>query len=238
MSFETRKTTYICEDCHVPFEGEGFFTDGVPRFVSQACEPCIGIRLQKQRDAAMEAHRKARELRWAELCPLEYRLPSECGGHTDLARLDVAQPGWQKLLDYKLGPRGLLIRGPTGRGKTRVTWRLLRMLWDQGQRISALTAGELDRQCRDAAGNFTLNSWFKRLATADVFFLDDLGKGHWTQATEAHFFDLVDERTRKGKPILVTTNDSGETLAARLSDDRAEPLIRRLRDYCECVNFE
>jgi len=41
-----------------------------------------------------------------------------------------------------------------------------------------------------------------------------------------------------GRPILVTINDTDETLATRLSADRGKPLVRRLRDYFEVLVFD
>ena len=35
--------------------------------------------------------------------------------------------------------------------------------------------------------------------------------------------------------IIATTNDTGDTLAARLTDNRAPALVRRLREFCEMV---
>jgi DNA replication protein DnaC len=178
--------------------------------------------------------RDTRLAEWIALCPREFRSRDE-GGFTHLPRMDADAPNWRKVLGWRYGSRGLLVRGESGHCKTRAMWRLLRQLFLERRSIVAMTAARFDRECRDAGGNFSLSSWFDRLATVDALFVDDLGKGAWTQATEAQFFDLIDARTREGMPILVTSNDNGQTLANRLSDGRAEPLIRRLRDYCECL---
>jgi DNA replication protein DnaC len=179
--------------------------------------------------------RDTRACDWATLCPFEFRLRTESRGNTDLARMDAESPNWRKVLSWQFGHRGLLVRGESGHCKTRAMWRLIRRLFDERRKVIPLTAAQFDRQCRDAGGSFTLSEWFNRLATADVLFLDDLGKGSWTQGTEAQIFDLIDERTREGRPILATSNDTGATLAARLSQDRGEPLVRRLRDYCDTM---
>lgn len=196
------------------------------KIVASKCEACADLE-------------ENRVVEWARLCPLEFRLAGvlEGGGQTELVKMTESSPGWQKILEWTFGRRGLLIRGQTGRCKTRATWRLLRRQFNERRSIIALTSAQFDRQCRDAGGTFTLSEWFDRLAAVDVLFLDDLGKAKWTEGTEAQMFDLIDERTREGRPILATTNDSGESLAARLSTDRREPLIRRLRDYCDTYVF-
>lgn len=242
---ETKEVTSTCRDCGNQFETHGYHLYGQTRLVPTVCNPCSELREAKQREQELQAREAAerlrnqqREMDWSKLCPLEFRLKSENDGKTDPARMDASQPEWRNMLAWKFGGRGLIVRGVSGRCKTRAVWRLLRKLWDDKKGIAALTAAQFDRQCRDAAGSFTLTAWFNRLATVDVLFIDDLGKGAWTQSTEAQFFDLLDERTREGRPMIVTCNDDGESLAARLSDDRAEPLVRRLREYCDCVVFQ
>lgn len=216
-------TTVRCIECGKTFMARGMILfDRV--LMPSACEPCAD-------------KRDSRLIEWVRICPIEFRLPSEAGGKTRLEVMDAASPGWRRILDWKCGQRGLLVRGATGRCKTRGMWRLLRKVFDERRKIAVLTSAQFDRQCRDAGGNFTLTPWFNQLATVDVLFLDDLGKARWTEGTEAQIFDLIDQRTREGKPILATTNDDGATLAARLSADRGEPLIRRLRDYCDTAVF-
>jgi DNA replication protein DnaC len=198
-------------------------------------EECDAARAATERRRALA--KQAREEAWSTFCPKEYRLTTEDGGATGIVQLEMATPRLKEVLAWKFAPQGLIIRGETGKCKTRAMWRLLRKLWLDDLRLAALTAGQFDRQCRDAGGNFTLTKWFDNLARSDVFFLDDLGKASWTPATEATWFDLVDERTREHRPILVTTNDTGQSLAARMSENRAEPLVRRLRDYCQSIEF-
>lgn len=212
--------------------------------IPKICDPCsreIEREAEEKIAAAAEQRRlldkRAREEAWSAFCPKEYRLTTEDGGATDIVQLEMKAPRLKDVLAWKLGSQGLIVRGETGKCKTRALWRLMRKLWLDNLRLAALTAGQFDRQCRDAGGNFTLTKWFDHLAKVDVFFLDDLGKASWTPATEATWFDLVDERTREHRPILVTTNDSAKSLAARMSENRAEPLVRRLRDYCQSIEF-
>lgn len=210
----------VCLKCRKPFvthRQKLFDRDIIPSLCA-SCDDARDTRLDE----------------WVALCPREFRTREEAG-NTDIARMDSEAPNWRKLLEWQFGDRGLLVRGESGRCKTRAMWRLIRQLFLARKSVIAMTAARFDRECRDVGGNFNLTTWFDRLASVDALFIDDLGKGAWTQATEAQFFDLVETRTRDGMPMLVTSNDNGATLAARLSDGRAEPLIRRLRDYCEVV---
>jgi DNA replication protein DnaC len=101
----------------------------------------------------------------------------------------------------------------------------------------AMSAGEFDRAARDAAGKFQLTEWFESLASSDVLFMDDLGKGKWTAATAGQFWELIDARSKEARPVFITTNCSGETLVRSLglNKDVAEPLLRRLRESCKAL---
>jgi DNA replication protein DnaC len=200
------------------------FESDNPRTVT-VCEECAD-----KRDTRLDE--------WLAICPYEFRLAKTEGGPTSLSRMDKDVPLWRKVLDWKFPThRGLIIRGQSGRCKTRCMWRLIRRVFEERHKIIALTAGQFERQCRDAAGNYTLTSWFNKIASVDVLFLDDIGKANWSANTEANIFDLIDERTREGRPILATLNDSAEELASRLSPGRGVPLVRRLCDYCETLVF-
>src|SRR5262245_57262499 len=98
-------------------------------FIASCCDQCADLR-------------DSRATEWCLLCPFEYRLDGnkEGGGHTRLERMDHENPNWRKVLDWQYGSKGLLIRGETGRLKTRAMWRLIRQLFDQRQKIIALTS--------------------------------------------------------------------------------------------------
>lgn len=205
------------------------------------CDPCVQAEQERQAQgrAAAARERAEREMEdaWARICPMAYRTRME-GGQTDMARVE-ANPAWPDIASHAIGPMGLILRGPTGAGKTRCMFRLIRSYFVQQPRpsIVAMTAGEFDRGARDAAGDFSLSKWFDRLAKADVLFLDDVGKGKWTAATAGQFWELVDARTKDGRPIFMTTNLSGRTLVDHLGlgPDIGEPLLRRLREHCRVV---
>lgn len=236
------EATAVCRICKREFQAKTFLIMSA-RLTITVCPKCgeemeraAAAQEARRRQREIEDREKARELFWSAFCPVEFRLPTEAGGKTEIAKLELRQPKLKELMGWS-GNRGLIIRGVTGTCKTRSVWRLARRLWNERRSFVVLTPGEFERQFRDAAGHHVLTEWFKTLQAMDVFILDDLGKSPWSPATEAQWFDLVDARTRDDRPIIVTTNDTGETLAARMAPERAEALIRRLRDYCDQMVF-
>lgn len=235
----------VCEDCRTPFQAaiaRSPFDHSKIIVRQRRCEACVTAfevrTAEEERKARHEAARAQSEAAWERVCPRAYRTIEE-GGLTDPVILARNVPGLQEILDHPLGHRGLILRGHTGAGKTRAMYRLLRRYHTSNPRpkIIALSAGEFDRAARDAAGQFNLTPWFESIATADVLFIDDIGKGKWTPATAGQFWEIVDSRSKAARPIFLTTNCSGDTLVKSIGLDKdvAEPLLRRLREHCKAI---
>lgn len=206
------------------------------------CDLCVEN--EKRRVADVERARQeeqreqdAREA-WEAICPSEFRTRFE-GGATDLDRLEREQPALREILSHPHGSKGLILRGTTGAAKTRCMYRLLRSRFILHPRpsIVAITSGRFDREARDAAGNFTLSQWFRRMAKADILFIDDLGKGKWGPGTAGQLWEIVDDRCANGLPVFITTNFTGDKLVEvlGLDGDTAAPLLRRLREHCRVI---
>lgn len=235
----------VCEDCRTPFQAAIARSPFDPSKIimrQRRCEACVTafeVRIaEEERNALLEAAKAQGEAVWEQVCPRMYRLTTE-GGLTELEKLKASVTQFDEVLAHPLSYRGLILRGNTGAGKTRTMFRLLRTYHEQKPRprIVSMSAGEFDRAARDAAGSFTLTKWFDSMATADVLFIDDIGKGRWTASTAGQFWEVVDARSKAARPIFLTTNCSGETLVQSIGLDKdiAEPLLRRLRENCKAI---
>jgi hypothetical protein len=155
-------------------------------------------------DLALEG----RELdeRWLGLCPPIYR-------ETDIHRLP---PEAAKVTQWQYGPRGLVVVGPTGVGKTRAMWLLLKRLVYEGRHVRALNAVEFANRCADAFMEGRGTEWTRKLA---------------------ELYLVVERRVAHGRPILVTTNLTGRAYVEGREDDgeRAAATVRRLREFCDTV---
>jgi len=167
---------------------------------------------------------------WAEICPPLYR-------DTDPARLP--QNSLNNVLAWQYGVRGLVLHGPTGKGKTRAAFLLLhRLYWQERKIIVAFDATGFSHGVAKQFGpDGNSERWLQKVKVADVVFFDDLGKGKLTERGEAELFGIFEARTANRKPIIVTANSVGDSLAASLRPDTGPPLVRRLREFCECVAF-
>ena len=48
---------------------------------------------------------------------------------------------------------------------------------------------------------------------------------------------MITDRTENKRPIIITINGTSETLAERISPERREPMIQRLKEFCEPIGF-
>ena len=219
-------TIKTCSECGASFECPGL----LDKFV-QICPSCSKRKAAEQdRDLAIRAA-AARARLWERLCPPRYR-------DTEAALLP--QPDrLGAVLNWQHGSEGLLLHGPTGSGKTRCAWLLLKREFDLGRKIGHVESLDLSlrfaamaSQAPDAAAG-----WVDKLCAAEILFLDDPFKVKLTERVEETLFLIVARRTDHNRPLIVTTNDVGETLAQRMSEDRAAPLLRRLREFCTVISF-
>lgn len=80
-------------------------------------------------------------------------------------------------------------------------------------------------------------AWVNGYSRCGLLFLDDIFKAKLTDSFESAIFSVVEHRLSHKLPILATLNDTGETLGARMSADRGDAFIARLREMCQVIQF-
>ncbi len=181
-----------------------------------------------------EMHQEDLRKKWEQLCPPIYR-------ESD-AKLLPNLRMFEEVQKWEYGPEGLLLIGPSRRGKTRAAWTLLKRLHFQEER-KIVSFGPKDLKAAVA------NEWRDRdndepdltagLRHVQVLFLDDLDTIKFTEAVEETLFDTFEYRLAHGKPVILTLNQSGPELAGRMSTEaRGEKITRRMRESCKVINFE
>ena len=225
--------TFTCEYCGSVNNYEPCILAGVERFRPHLCPPCIEKATEESRKAE-ERQRQARLTEgWERICPASYQATSP---DFPLMNRDLLAG----LMRYNpASGRGIGLWGTTGLRKTRMMFLLLKKLHFGGTRVFAASAKRL-------AGCFSVmfgkdnesgkaRDVIRKCYSAEVLFLDDLGKQAFTEHGQAEFFHLIEERTSRLKPILWTANATGDELAGMMSPDRGEPIVRRLVEFCEVI---
>ncbi len=226
------ETTSTCRECGQAIKNQRTIV-GSCEIIQRTCDKCLEKEEERYRKEQQLRLQLARKRRYESICSKNMQTfnPQQSPSNHQLT---------ERVLRWQKGPQGLLIHGATGSGKTRVLWQLIkRLIVDDGCTVKAYRATELARAIETSYRQPTGHDTFiQSLIQAEIFMLDDLGKFKWTERVEADLFDIIDGRTANDKPILVTTQYVGETLAKRFLDpETASATIRRLREYCECIDF-
>lgn len=203
------------------------------------CDGCLDQLERKcwkdEEEAQATARRQRREINWLGMCPEIFR-------SSDLAKLPVdARANWDRITGWNHGAKGLILTGPTGSGKTRAAMALLRELYvEQNLSVQIFRCSDFANECIEIVmdAKASVRRWLNAICEKDVIFFDDFGKQKFTERVEAELFSVIDRRTSEGMPIIISTNDTGETIAERMSQDRAEPMVRRLREFCEVITLK
>lgn len=199
---------FVCNDCNHHAEAEE-------------------IRAAKARANERRAHK------WRTVIPQKYR-------ETDIRHPDFPRDLFESLRSHPLTDSVALI-GKAGRGKTRLLALLakraiatdLTVGWCPANSFQWAATREFDRQDGQDA-----RQWLRRWHTADVLFLDDLGKHRWTDAVESAFFGLIEARAARMLPTHWSMNpapDDVPDLLARIRQEPSDLLARALDPFGEAI---
>jgi DNA replication protein DnaC len=194
-------------------------------------------------DYIAEARRETAKLRWERLAD---EMPLMVETDWERPQFDANRAALETVLNWEHQPKGLLLTGPTGRGKTRAILSMIRrQALGEGRDFRYWHASswfsELQRQCK--YGQDESRSWVEATAVRPLVVIDDLGQEAIGSAREdwaqSWWFRFLDVRLGKGLPLIVTTNLSASAIAgtSERSEIRADPLIRRLLDLCDVIKF-
>lgn len=194
------------------------------------CRPCCRKREEQGHAEAQQKRIDGLEMSWHSKCPKQFQ-------ETDPGRLPC-QDSVKAALEWEKGPTGLLLHGLTGTGKTRTAWLVVKGQHFAGMSFKVLNSlAGLEYAAKFSESAAIVETWVESMIRADILFMDDVFKNKFTDSFEGIIFSIVDRRTENGMPIILTANDTGTSLTSRLSEDRGQPLVRRLREFCKSIQF-
>lgn len=164
------------------------------------------------------------------ICPPLYQ-NSELS-YFDRSKLD-------RIMAWQYGSKGLILHGESGKGKTRLAWLLLRkIVLEHRKTVECYDGIKLAEKTQEAYKESQPDRLLNSLGTKDILFLDDLGKIKITQRVGEMLFGMVERRSQYMKPVIITTNFTGESLLKRFEDpETGIPFLRRVREFCESISF-
>ena len=207
------KRTFYCKG--VPFS---------PNVISdEAYDEMMRQRQQAERADMIERYRNAcfsdKTLR---RCTFE----ADDRAHSELTR--IARDYVQNFDDNLKNGRGLLFYGTVGTGKTFISACIANALVNQGYSCKMTT---FTRIYNDLLATFEKQACIDKLKRYDLLIIDDLAAEGNTEYMRSAVFDVIDNRYRSGKPIIVTTNLTGDELI-QPSDIYQSRVYSRIFEMC------
>lgn len=195
------------------------------------CENCTA-KVQPSDHVRID-HDEMLRRQWEVICPPGFR--DRC----ETVREKLPQPDrLDKVLAWEYGPRGLILHGPTGTGKSRCAWALLRKLHFSGIHLEAWDSGDWVNECSKRYGEYAGEEWVEKMIRCKLLFLDDLGAEAAGERGEGELVRVIKRRGEEELPIIATTNKVRADFANRAHDeDRGAAMARRLSEFCQSVRF-
>ena len=165
----------------------------------------------------------ARGSSWQAVCPPRYagfemaKLPARA--HAIAAEVLAYDP-------RRTPGHGIAIIGPSDTGKSMLIHEAAHRAFKLGHEVFITCASEFSWKAADLDRR---QAFINRCLSAPVLVFDDVGKGRLTDRVEADFFHLLDHRERWHLPLIWSANSKGATLRKAMTDDRADPILNRLR---------
>lgn len=245
------QTEELCAECMSMFLSTVCILNLREVYRARFCPDCNRI-YQEKEAKNQTAGTKTRADRWKELCPAAY-LQTDAERLCKEGKLKVTAPApmgcrefVQAILKRPYSERGLGLTGPVRLGKTRLVFTLLARYYAEGHQVTYTYAPDFSDVYAARMGESATkgNAYLEGLIHADLWFLDDLGKGRLSEAAQRALLRVVEKRTNQLKPIFVTCNNDGETLIARMryedtgqESEYARPMVERLREFCDFHQF-
>ena len=165
------------------------------------------------------------------------KLPQEL-----LTTFDLAQHPCSKqhaeVMSWTVGKIGMMLVGPTGKGKSRSLLQVLsRLIWENVEVLywpAPRLADKISALAFEDSGK--LDDFIERLEKCQVLAIDDLGAHKPTERVCQEFHRVIDSRYGEGRPLLATTNCTPAQLQKRLLDEHGRT-IRRLQEMTQPIHF-
>lgn len=195
------------------------------------CPKCRSAAVMAEKHRAQAEARDRRIKAWLQTIPPIFH-------EHDMNRVPPAsQAAVQKILGWQMGPRGMVASGVSRAGKSRAFYALLKRLVGDGVQVMVFDSVSFGHQCGKAFLNGVGEEWAEEIAEAELVYFDDLFKLKLTERAESELFGVIDRRANWGRPILASGNFTAEMVKQRMSVDRGEALVERLKEFNDIVMF-
>jgi DNA replication protein DnaC len=115
-------------------------------------------------------------------------------------------------------------------------WQLLRLLLDERRVVVALDAVTYRSGLANAAREGETEAYVRRLTHADLLYWDDFGQTHLSGAASEMLLHVVEQRTSRERPLLITSQYSGGALESQFQrPEMGAAVRRRINEFCRVI---
>jgi DNA replication protein DnaC len=115
-------------------------------------------------------------------------------------------------------------------------WQLLRRLLDEQRVVVALDAVTYRSGLASAAREGETEAYVRRLTHADLLYWDDFGQTHLSGAASEMLLHVVEQRTSRERPLLITSQYSGGALESQFQrSEMGAAVRRRINEFCQVI---
>lgn len=202
----------------------------IAEYIPRNCMECLqSIEDKTQISERMTKAKRERERKWNEICP------HDCPyAQTDISLLPCRKQT-ETALAWQPGRKGLVLFGPTRRGKTRTLYLLLKQHYLRGSSVRVFGPAEWGGCLADRQHKFTAEAWCADLLRYDIVAFDDFGKQKLSPKAEGEWFGVFEARIKAKKPTLFTMNHNGNDLTKELK--YGKEIVARMREFCTTIYF-
>ena len=228
----------VCRMCGAPAREVEYKGRMVPGFYCQKCGDEMDAILKaedEEREAAKDRAYKERTRQLFEQSNLGVKF--ERATFDAWERRDGTQAAFNACQKWACNwppknGQGLVIEGPTGSGKTHLAAAITHELLDKGVEVIFQSVPDLLLRIRGSYNRnaeFTEEQIIRRLVDIELLVLDDLGAEKMTDWTETTIYNLIDQRYRHERPVIITTNlnlsEIGDRIGPRTMDRLVESYL-------------
>lgn len=234
-----------CTQCGASFMTAAFFREPQPgEKLKSVCEACSGRREREREEEERTRKLNILEQHWREdwhtvdgdprkaICPRRYQ-------NFDEKRFTGNRQKLEEAMAWEFGPKGLVLHGHTGQGKTWAAFMVAKREHFENRRgVMSLNGNRLREVVSIVSeSNTRYNQELGLLIRCQLLVINDPFKVKLTDKVEEALWEIIDERYEWERPIVLTMNGVAANIEPLLSPDRGKALFRRLREENHTIHF-